>query len=128
MNGINLMKAILDSVILIDHFNGIGQATDYIDTHLADLAITVITYAEVLTGFDETNVKLANKLLTKFPIFDLKAEEAKLAASLRREYRWKLPDAFQYAIAKKHHCYLVTRNTKDFDPSKHKIIQVPYTI
>lgn len=54
--------------------------------------------------------------------------EADLAASLRQTYHWKLPDAFQAAFAKHHRLKLVTRNTKDFNPSIHYFVVVPYVL
>jgi predicted nucleic acid-binding protein len=53
---------------------------------------------------------------------------ADLAASLRREYRWKLPDAFQAALAKHHELRLATRNTEDFPPEAHEFVSVPYAL
>ncbi|MBK6580422.1 MAG: PIN domain-containing protein, partial [Sandaracinaceae bacterium] len=53
---------------------------------------------------------------------------ADLAAALRREHRWKLPDALQAAAARQHGLRLATRNTKDFPPAKHAFVVVPYTL
>lgn len=44
---------LLDSVILIDHFNGIQSATEFIADNFNQCAISAITYAEVLTGFEQ---------------------------------------------------------------------------
>ena len=43
---------LVDSVIMIDHFNGIPAATTYLLEMQGKLAISVITRAEVLTGFE----------------------------------------------------------------------------
>jgi predicted nucleic acid-binding protein len=48
---------LLDSVIIIDHFNGVPAATAYLLKMHARLAISVITRAEVLTG---SNVEKRN--------------------------------------------------------------------
>jgi len=122
------MKILLDSVILIDHFNGVSSATRYIEKHTNDIAISVITRAEVLVGFDEKSAIIAKELLDYFPSIPITKEDADLAAELRRAYRWKLPDALQAALAKNHKLRLVTRNTKDFDSKKHKFIIIPYRI
>ena len=53
------LTLLLDSVILIDHFNGVAQATDYLSRWRKVAAISVITRAEVLTGFDAQGVHLA---------------------------------------------------------------------
>lgn len=45
-------RPLLDSVILIDHFNGVQQATDYLRTIFDQARIFAVTRAEVLCGFD----------------------------------------------------------------------------
>ena len=52
-----------DSVILIDHFNGIAAATEYLSGMQGKIAISVITRAEVLTGFEGKERRLARQLL-----------------------------------------------------------------
>ena len=121
------MKLLLDSVILIDHFNNVTQASEYIAKHQADISLSVITRAEVLTGFHtKQHLHLAKQLLDNFKLLPLTVIEADLAASLRQTYHWKLPDAFQAAFAKHHRLKLVTRNTKDFNPAIHDFVKVPY--
>ena len=122
------MTLLIDSVILIDHFNAIPAATAYIRMIHSTAAISVITRAEVLTGFDAAGVEKAMPLLDIFPTFDITPEVADLAARLRRENRWKLPDALQAAVAQTHHLKLVTRNTRDFDPAKHPFVSLPYSL
>ena len=53
---------------------------------------------------------------------------ADLAAVLRREHGWKLPDAFQAALAQHYGVTLATRNTKDFPPSRYEFVVVPYAL
>ena len=123
------MTYLLDSVILIDHFNGVTKATEYLTSIHASAAISVITRAEVLVGFDEEDEqKKAMMLLYSFPNLDLTLHIADLAAQLRRCYRWEIPDAFQAAIANYHGIRLTTRNTKDFDPDKFEFVTVPYLL
>jgi predicted nucleic acid-binding protein len=122
------MKILLDSVILIDHFNGINKATRYIEEHTKNTVISVITRAEVLVGFDEKSAIIAKQLLDYFPAIPITKDDADLAAELRRMYRWKLPDALQIAIAKNHRLKFSTRNTKDFSSKQHKFILIPYQI
>ena len=120
------MTILLDSVILIDHFNGIVEATAYLGQIRDEAAISVITRAEVLTGFESSDRQPAIALLDRFPLFDITKPIADLAADLRREQGWKLPDAFQAALAQYHHLRLATRNTKDFPPEHHAFVIVPY--
>ena len=120
------LTLLLDSVILIDHFNGVAQATEYLSRWRKVAAISVITRAEVLTGFDVHGVQLALKLLDAFTTLVIDTPVADLAARLRSEHRWKLPDAFQAALAVHHDLRLVTRNIRDFPPGRHPFVEVPY--
>jgi predicted nucleic acid-binding protein len=124
-----MLERLLDSVIVIDHFNGITPATRFLTTLNPDsTAISVITLAEILVGLDKEATGKAQLLLGQFRILSIDPPVAEKAAVLRRRYGWKLPDAFQAALALQHHIRLVTRNTKDFDPSKHSFVEVPYKI
>ena len=122
------MKLLLDSLILIDHFNGVAAATRYLSEHHTDAAISVITRAEVLTGFEQRAVGKAQQFLDCFPTLAIDQAAADLAAALRREHGWKLPDAFQAAIAQQHGLKLVTRNQKDFPPRRHRFVEIPYSV
>lgn len=122
------MKFLLDSVILIDHFNNIGAATQYLRQNQPDCVISVITRAEVLTGFDQTKAAIASQLLDQFLNLEMTVQVADLAAILRRQENWKLPDAIQAAFAQIYSLTLVTRNFRDFPPQKHKFVLVPYSL
>lgn len=119
---------LLDSMVLIDHLNSVKQAEDFLTNQDGRCSISVITRAEVLTGYgpDQTNEIAA--LLDRYPIFGIDAAIADQAAQLRRRFRWKLPDAFQAAIAQSHSLSLATRNTKDFPPARHSFVTVPYRL
>lgn len=120
---------LLDSVILIDHFNGIAAATGFIgDLDPEVTAISVITRAEILAGFDENGAKAAKSLLDQYQFLVIDKDIADRAAELRRAHGWKLPDAFQAALAIHYHAKLSTRNTKDFDPQKHTFVEIPYIL
>ena len=86
---------LIDSVIMIDHFNGVPAATEYLLRMQGKLAISVITFAEVLTGFEGKERQLARRLLDRFPILIIDRTVADLAATLRRQNRWKMPDVLQ---------------------------------
>lgn len=122
------MKYLLDSVVLIDHCNGIAAATAFLAEHGAACAISVITRAEVLAGFDDEGEALALSLLNAFATLPITGEIADRAGALRRSERWKLPDAFQAAIAAHHDLTLVTRSTRDFQPGGVHAVLVPYEI
>jgi predicted nucleic acid-binding protein len=125
---VQAVKILLDSVIVIDHLNGIEQATRYLELHADRAAISVITRAEVLAGTKPRAVARVRRLLELFPNLAITAEIADGAAVLRRKHRWKLPDAFQAALAKHHRMRLATRDTRDFRPSAHRFVIVPYTL
>lgn len=120
------MTVLVDSVIQIHHFNGRPEATGYIRKAHFELAISAVTRAEVLTGFERPQVEVAARLLDRFPLLPLTKETADLAAGLRRKHKWKLPDAFQAALAHIHGLKLATRNTKDFPPAEFAFVVVPY--
>lgn len=123
------MRYLLDSVILIDHFNNVEAATTFLAEHGSECAISVITRAEVLTGFTLRTESLARELLDVFPHLPITSEIADLAASLRRSEHWKLPDALQAAVAVQHGLVLVTRNTRDFRVGGKKVeVVVPYRV
>ncbi len=122
------MKQLLDSVVLIDHFNGVAEATEYLSGCAGDTAISVITRAEVLAGFDRPAARKAKRLLDAFPTLDIDQPVADLAAALRRQHGWKLPDAFQAALAQQHGLKLVTRNVRDFPPKRFGFVVVPYIL
>jgi predicted nucleic acid-binding protein len=122
------LKLLLDSVILIDHFNGRPEATQYLASVAGDAALSVITRAEVLAGFDSEEAVTAASLLDRFPTLGIDLPVADLAARLRREQRWKMPDALQAALAQYHGLTLATRNTRDFPPDRHRFVVVPYAV
>ena len=88
------MRWRLDSVILLDHFNGVDSATRFIAEEGADAALSPVTRAEVLTGFSDDRRPVASELLDQFPTLPISIAEADLAApatgraGLCRAHRW----------------------------------------
>lgn len=119
---------LLDSVILIDHFNGHEAATAYLRQIHGRAFISAITRAEVLAGFDEPDAELARQLLDQYPLLPIDRDVADLAARLRRNRHWRLPDALQAAVANHHGLFLATRNSRDFDPKHERFVTIPYTL
>ena len=122
------MGVLLDSCLVIDHFNGVPAATEYLRQTATSASISAITRAEVLTGLTGPARQSAARFLDCFTFLALDREVADLAAELRRAHRWKLPDAFQAAVAQHHGFDLATRNTNDFDPDRHAFVVVPYQV
>ena len=125
-----MLTRLLDSVILIDHLNDHAQATEFLlALNPGQTAISVITRAEILAGAETPDaIRIANALLDQYPLLIIDKADADKAAELRRSIHWKLPDAFQAALAIRHQVKLTTRNTKDFDPQRHAFVEVPYIL
>ena len=120
---------LLDSVILIDHLRGAEPAVAWMDKlGEGQAVISAITRAEVLSGGSAEEVRPARELCDKFECHPLTEDDATSAADLRRTNGWKLPDAFQAAVAKKHGLMLVTRDARGFDEKKHAFVIVPYRL
>ena len=120
---------LLDTVILIDHLNGISKATKWLESYkIGNFAISVITRAEVLTGTSDAEFATVSLMLENFKCFDIDFNIANETAKLRKKNKWKLPDAFQTAIALRHSLKLVTRNTKDFKKKNHPFVIIPYNL
>ena len=73
-------------------------------------------------------LRRARELCDKFECVPLTKDDATIAAELRRKYRWKLPDALQAALAKKHGLKLVTRDARGFDEKKYAFVLIPYRL
>ncbi len=124
-----MIERLVDSVIIIDHLSGQENATRFIlELDPQQTAISVITRAEILTGIDRDEQNLVIQLLDQYKLFIIDKPIADFAANLRREHGWKLPDAFQAALAKHHKTKLTTRSIKDFDPAEFDFVEVPYTL
>lgn len=124
-----MLERLLDSVILIDHFNNIPEATTFISGLEPErTAVSVMSYAEILVGFDDEDAKMAKTLLNHYEVLHIDLTIAEKAAELRRQYGWKLPDAFQAALALHYHVKLCTRNTRDFNPKRYPFVKIPYQL
>jgi hypothetical protein len=120
---------LLDTVILVDHLNGIEKATAWLQGLLDGQAVvSVITRAEVLSGVSEGEEGKIQLLLDSYPCLEIRKNTADKAAELRRREKWKLPDALQASLCLLNELRLVTRNARDFDPEKHEFVVLPYTL
>ena len=127
--GTMTIERLIDSVIIIDHLNGIHKATKFISGLNPDqTAISVVTRAEILVGIDDEQEDLVKSLLNQYHLYTIDKPIADLSARLRKLNRWKLPDAFQAAICKLNALKLTTRNSKDFNPEKHEFVEIPYRL
>lgn len=122
------MKYLIDSVIVIDHLNGLDPASRFLAEYATLSVLSVITRAEVLAGCEEHDERPVAAMLDQFPTLPIDLRTADRAARLRRSERWKLPDAIQAAIAIGHELTLVTRNMRDFTPGGRPEVLVPYRL
>ena len=119
-------EILIDSVILIDHFNGIDPAAESLRSTQKDAIVSVITRAEVLVGVSSRSArKTAEALFGPYECLSLTSNDADDAAHLRRHHGLALPDAFQAALARRHGLRLATRNTADFAPDRDSFVTVP---
>ena len=124
-----MIERLIDSVILIDHLSGIENATEFVlRLNPKKTAISVITRAEILVGVARKDEATVKSLLDQYKILNIDKNIADQSARLRRKFRWRLPDAFQAALAIQYKIKLTTRNTKDFNPQRHDFVEIPYSI
>ncbi len=123
------LMQLLDANILIDYLRAYSDAVEFmVSLDPSKTAVSAVTLAEVLVGCDQAQQKVVMGIIDAFNFFDIDRDVAILAAQLRQQYHWKLPNSFQAAIALKYKFTFITRNTKDFNPSIHKFVKVPYKL
>lgn len=130
MSGSKLLRTryLIDSVILIDHLNGVKKATRWLSKNgELNSVISVITRAEILCGAGAEDKYLITSLLDMYHCLLIDKKIADIAAEIRQKLNLKLPDAFQAALAKTNKLLLVTRNTKDFSKAM-SFVHIPYHI
>lgn len=124
-----MIERLIDSVILIDHLNGIDKATQFVlNLDPNKTAMSVITRTEILVGINETEEALVKAFLDQYHLLIIDKAISDLSATLKKKHGWKLPDTYQAALSLHHNIKLTTRNIKDFDPKKHSFIEVPYSL
>ena len=106
--------------------NGIAAA-DAEYARYERVLISRITWIETVVGAQGNERRERDFLARFFVTAPLDDATAEMTVQLRREYRMRLPDAMIWATARVQGAELVTRNTKDFDPSWPGI-RVPYSL
>ena len=126
--GLVAIKYLLDSTILIDHLNGISQATEWLSDLKPDEAvISVITRAEVLVrAGDRWEEVMA--ILDEYDCLPIGPDEADIATGIRNLANVKLPDAFQAALAKSEELIFITRDAHDFRKITDLEVKIPYKL
>lgn len=121
------MRYLVDSIILIDHLNGVPAASEFLAANETDCSISVVTRAETLVGLDPDDAT-AREFLDTFVTWPITVAVADTAARLRRTHRWKLPDALEAAVAFEEGLTFVTRNTRDFKHRDPVPVETPYRV
>lgn len=131
---------IIDTNILIDHFNGLPEARREL-SYYGDVVISIITWMEMMSAYEARLVagvlsavefEAANLMLSSFPVVRIDERTMREAAKVRGnslylKRKLALPDAIIEATAKTTKRILVTRNTKDFDMYADHV-RVPYIV
>jgi len=108
------MTAVVDSVILIDHLNGVPAATLLLEDHDLVYASSV-SWIEVMAGaVAPGELAAAEDMFEGITVVGLTPEICQQTVTVRRNSRLKLPDAIILATAQVMGHPLTTRNTKDF--------------
>ncbi len=109
------MKYLVDSNIIIYHLNGDTKATEFLRNNHHQIALSQITYVEVLsfpyTPEEENGVK---QFLSTFILLDVNNAISDIAIENRKVKKIKLPDNLIASTAMAYGLTLVTHNTKDF--------------
>lgn len=122
-----VMKAVIDSDVLIDYLQGLPQAKQEIDQYSQAL-YSIVSWMEVMCGAEtEDEKKDAELLFRSLTQVDLTSEIACQAVKERKTLGLKLPDAVILATADCEGCIMVTRNIKDFD-AKDPRVRFPYSV
>lgn len=108
---------LVDSNIIIYHFNNNKIATTFLQNNLDYCSISQITYVEVLSFNFQTKEEMeqAKDLLYCFKIYDVNNQASEQAIVNRKSTRIKLPDNIIASTAQVNNLTLVTRNVKDFE-------------
>ena len=121
------MSELFDTNILIDHLNGIPEATRELKRS-GDSAISMITWIEVMTGAQTPEEeKILRAFLLNFESLPVSSAVAERAAVIRRDKKIKMPDAIVLATAEVAGRVLVTRDARDL-PAESGGVRVPYQI
>ena len=109
------MKYLVDSNIIIYHLNRDSIATKFLTNYYKEIAISQITFIEVLsftfTPKEERDVK---ELLETFEIINIDSRISNQAVRNRKLKKIKVPDNIIVSTAQTYGLTLVTRNIKDF--------------
>lgn len=108
---------LIDTNIIIYYLNGNPKISDFFKNQQGQIAISMITVAEILSyPYDEMErAKIERFLKNRFIWLDVTEMVVFKTGRLRGQKKIKTPDAIIASTALCHNLTLVTRNIKDFD-------------
>lgn len=119
------MKYLIDSNIIIYHFNNEELATLFLQDNKNQCAISQITYIEVLSfSFTQEQENDVKEFLESFKIIDINREVAIQAIRNRKVKKVKVPDNIIVSTAQVNDLVLVTRNVADFNALDVKLLNI----
>ena len=120
------MKAMFDSNILMDYLNRVEASRETLGS-FQERYISVITYIEVLAGVKTVQDEyVVRAFLNKFSIIYPSLKIAELTVKLRKEHRFKLPDAIIVASSIEQDLQLFTRDENLLN--KFSNVVIPYRL
>ncbi len=122
------MSVLLDSVILIDHLNGVEAATAFLRARAPRRPSRRSPAPRCSPAAPRSRRRGSRRLLDRFRVLPMDAPVADERWRVRRDTGLKLPDAIQAAFAMRHDLRLATRNVKDFRPARFPFVFAPYTV
>ena len=120
------MRAVFDTNILVDFLRGVPQAAAELALYQTP-AISLISWIEVMAGATLETEAAARAFLQSFDLLEIDQKIAEHAVKIRQLKRIKLPDAIIWATAQVNQCLLVTRNSRDMDPTDPGV-RIPYAV
>lgn len=109
------MKYLVDSNIIIYHLNKDSIATNFLAKYYKDIAISQITFLEVLSfPFSTEEENDVRMLLNRFTMINIDIKVSNQAIKNRKIKKIKVPDNIIAATAMVYGLTLVTKNIKDF--------------
>ena len=130
MNGIEhkvvgMAKYLLDTNIIIYYLNNDQTAIDFIDSNLDNIAISTITYLEVLVfSYTAEEDKKVRNFLDFFTLLNMDMSVIDIAINTYRNKKVKMADNLIGSTAKLHDLTLVTRNIDDFKNMNLNILNI----
>lgn len=123
-----MVTALFDTNILIDHMDGIKEASAELSAY-PTAVISVINWMEVACDLTPEEVAEFNDLLRDSDIRVVQTSESIMVrgARLRGHTRKKLPDCVIRATAHSFGCLVVTRNPSD-SGGEGPMVRVPYDL